>query len=121
MDFLDLEVIKSRTLLLSVNVPSPEVVLADPEEGSIFFVFELHYIPNDEAGVSRMIPLDEHHAKIEIEIRPDALVEPSKPMRVGTYGANHRPLYLGFAVEPQMGNSGRHNVTITFYVGKEVN
>ena len=77
MTFQELDIIKSRTLVLKNNIPSGEVILTDPSEGDMYFTF------------------------------------------VGTYGPDHKELFLGFVVQPQLANSGQHNVIITFYTGKE--
>ncbi len=122
MTFQNLDVIKSRTLLLTVGVPSPEILLADPNGDDIYFVFELLYARPDGGSVTRLMPRDPRHAKIEIEIPENTLlVEPSEPLRVGSYGSRQQPLFIGFVVEPQTGFSDRYKLTVTFYVGKEVN
>lgn len=120
MTFQSLDVIKSRTLLLTVGEPSPEILLVDPDGGDIYFVFELLYAQPGSRGVTRLLPRDPFHAKIEIEITRNSLVEPSEPIPVGTYGAHHLPLYVGFAVSPQYNGTEKHDVTVTFYVRKEV-
>lgn len=120
MNIQDLDVIKSRTLFLKKNIPSSEVVLVDPYEGDMYFTFELRYISHGEKAETRFISRDTHHADVVIDTRPNAITEPDVPIEIGSYGPEHKTLYLGFVVQPQIANSGQHNVIVTFYTGKEV-
>lgn len=120
MTFQDLDIIKSRTLVLKANTPSGEVILVDPSEGDMYFTFSLKYVEPDIIPRTNFTSIDRFHATVEIETRPNAITEPGQPISIGTYGDDHKPLYLGFVVQPQIANSGQHNVIITFYTGKEV-
>ena len=119
MNISDLDVIKSRTLFLRKNEPSGEVILVDPAEGDMYFTFELRYIDPDQKAQTRFTSRDAFHADVVIETRPNAITEPDEPIRFGNYGPDHKPLYLGFVVQPQIAQSGQHNVIVTFYTGKE--
>lgn len=114
----DLTVIKSRTLVLREHEKSSEIVLTDDVEGDMYFSFELMYIPDNAEGKVRYNPIDDFHAKIEIDAYPTAVTEMSKPAKIGTY-QNDYPLYFSIVVEPQLEQSKSHNVLITFYKGKE--
>ena len=120
MTFQELDVIKSRTLLLSLNEQSPEVVLVDPAEGDMYFIFRLQLVAQGSEVTSKVTVVDPHHCTITIDIVDNALIEPSEPIPLGTYGASHKSLYLGFTVKPQMGVPGRYDFTVTFYTRKEV-
>ncbi|MDE6096316.1 MAG: hypothetical protein K2G52_09010 [Muribaculaceae bacterium] len=120
MTFQDLDVIKSRTLFMKQGLHSGEVLLVDPDGGDMYFTFELRYTAEGSAGSTRFSSRDSHHADVIIDTRPNAITEPSEPIRIGTYGADNKPLYLGFVVQPQIGDTGLHNVIVTFYTGKEV-
>lgn len=115
----DFEVIKSRTLVLKSGEPSSEVILTDPQGGDMYFTFRLDYIHDSGSGDTRLTATDSHHALVEIQTRPNAITKPSEYLELGTYG-NGKPLYLGFVVQPQIAQSGEHNVIITFYTRKEV-
>ncbi|MBD5181011.1 MAG: hypothetical protein HDS98_00470 [Bacteroidales bacterium] len=119
MTFQELDIIKSRTLVLKNNIPSGEVILTDPSEGDMYFTFVLKYIDKDAVPRTNFTSVDRFHARVEIETRPNAITEPGQPIPVGTYGPDHKELFLGFVVQPQLANSGQHNVIITFYTGKE--
>lgn len=119
MNIQNLDVIKSRTLFLKKNVPSSEVVLVDPSEGDMYFTFELRYIAQGEKAETRFTSRDAFHADVVIDTRPNAITEPDEPIRIGEYGPERKPLYLGFVVQPQLAQSGQHNVIVTFYTGKE--
>lgn len=121
MRFQDLDIIKSRTLVLKKNIPSGEVILTDVSGGDMYFTFVLRYIGQDEKAQTHFKSIDDFHADVEIETRPNAITEPDEPIIIGTYGPDDKPLYLGFVVQPQIANSGQHNVIVTFYTGKEVN
>lgn len=116
----DLTVIKSRTLLLKNGVRSSEVLLADQEGGDSYLTFELRYVGENAPGITDWTTSDPHHAAFTIDVRPNAITRPGEPIFIGTYGAKNLPLYLGFVVQPQIGDSGEHETTITFYIRKEV-
>lgn len=116
----DLDVIKSRTLVLKKNIPSAEVILVDPFEGDMYFTFEIRYAEQGEKASTTFTSRDAFHADVVIDTRPNAITEPDKPIRIGNYGKDHKPLFLGFVVQPQIADSGQHNVIVTFYTGKEV-
>jgi|GEM_PF-1832883 len=116
----DLEIIKSRPLFLKNGERSGEVVLVDPDGGDMFFTFELHYAEDKNEGKTRFRALDAHHAEFVIDTLPDAITKPEDFIEIGTYGASSKPLYMGFVVQPQIAQSGEHNVIITFYTRKEV-
>ena len=120
MNTQDLDVIKSRTLVLRKNESSAEVVLVDPAGGDMYFTFELRYVAQGEPSETRFTSRDAFHANVVIDTRPNAITEPDAPIRIGNYGPLHKELYLGFVVQPQIANSGQHNVIVTFYAGKEV-
>ena len=115
----DLTVIKSRNLVLKEHERSSEVLLADPEGGDSYLSFELRYVANDAAGFTDWTVIDPHHAAFIIDVRPNAITRPTEPILIGTYGAANYPLYLGFVVQPQIGQSREHEVTISFYINKE--
>lgn len=119
MNEKNLEIIKDRTLVLKAHERSNEIVLVDPDGGNMFLTFELRYIGENDSGSTTIKPLDLHHVEVVIETRPDAITKPSMLIELGTY-ADTRPLFLGFVVQPQLANSGEHNVIVTFYAGKEV-
>lgn len=121
MTFQDLDIIKSRTLVLRVNTPSGEVILTDPAGGDMYFTFELRYTNPNEESKTNLVSHDAYHATVTIDTRPNAITEPEEPIRVGNYGPANKPLYLGFVVQPQIGQSGQHTVIITFYTAKEGN
>lgn len=116
----DLEVIKSRTLVLKCNERSSDIVLVDPTGGDMYFTFELKYVTEECNGTTQLTATDPYHADVVIDTRPNAITKPNGFIHLGTYGYG-RPLYLGFVVQPQIGQSGEHNVIVTFYTGKEVN
>ncbi len=113
----DLEIIKSRTLVLKNGEKSGSVVLVDPVGGDMYLPFELKYIGEQSAGTTSLSASDPHHADFVIEVRPNSMTKPTELMLIGTYGKG-TPLYLGFVVQPQI--AGEHNVIITFYKEKEV-
>jgi len=115
----DLTVIKNRTLVLKEREKSSEILLADPEGEDSFLSFELRYVSDSASGYTDWSVSDPHHAAFLIDVRPNAITRPNKPILIGTYGKNNYPLFLGFVVQPQIGHSGEHEVTITFYIGKE--
>lgn len=119
MDEKDLVVIKSRTLTLKERVASDEVVLTDPVGGDMFFTFELFYIPEDHNGKIRFSPVDDFHAKFDVDTYPTAVTEIVAPARIGTYEDKYA-LYCKIVVEEQTPQTGNHNVIITFLRGKEV-
>lgn len=116
----DLEIIKSRQLFLRNGVRSSEVLLADPDGGDSYLTFEIRHIGENAPGITDWTTTDSHHAAFVIDARPNAITRPESPIYIGTYGANNRPLYLGFVIQPQIGQSEEHEATITFYLGKEV-
>lgn len=115
----NLEIIKDRTLVLKQGETSNELKLVDPHGDDMFLTFELKYISGEGAGFTRIKAPDSQHANIIIETRPNAVTEPEDYIELGTY-SDGTPLYIGFVVQPQIAQSGLHNVIITFYKGKEV-
>lgn len=115
----DLTVIKSRTLILKVRERSSEVLLSDPEGGDTYLTFELRNVPEGSAGYTDWRARDNQHADFTIDIQPNAITRPNAPILIGSYGKESHPLYLGFVVQPQIGQTSEHEVTITFYIGKE--
>lgn len=116
----DLEIIKSRPLFLKNGERSSEVVLVDPDGGDMFFTFELRYAEDKNKGKTRLRAIDAHHAEFIIDTLPEAITKPADFIEIGTYGVLNKPLYMGFVVQPQIAQSGEHNVIITFYTRKEV-
>ena len=116
----DLDVIKTRTLMLKNGVCSSEIVLTDPDGGDMYFTFEIRYISDTKLSQTHIYVTDIHHAKLVIDTTPAAITKPKEMIEIGTYGKNNKKLYLGFYVQPQIVQDGDHNVTITFYTGKEV-
>ena len=114
----DLEIIKNRTLVLKQGERSSELKLVDPEGGDMYLVFELKYIKSNEHGTTQITPTDPYHASVVIETLPNSITEPEDYIKIGTYG-DGAPLYLGFVVQPQIAQSGQHNVIVTFYKEKE--
>ena len=118
MDIKDLVVIKSRTLVLKNRENSDEVVLVDPNGEDAYFRFEIIYIPDDVEGKIRFTPLDDRHAKIEIDTKPLAVTETKTPIRIGTYEGKY-PLFFEVVVQEQTPQTESHNVIVTFLRGKE--
>lgn len=118
MNEQDLVVIKSRTLTLKERVISDEVVLVDSVGGDMYFMFELRYVPEDTDGRIRFCPIDDFHAKFEIDTYPTAVTEIIAPAYIGTY-ENKYDLYCKIVVNEQTPQTGSHNVIITFLRGKE--
>lgn len=115
----DLTIIKSRSLVLKNGERSSEIVLVDSEgDGDMYFTFELQYVNDASNGTTQMKVKDHSHADFTIGIMPNAFTRPSDFIRIGTYGVDRKPLYLGFVVQPQIGDSGEHNVIVTFYTNK---
>lgn len=115
----NLEIIKDGTLVLKQGEVSNELKLVDPQGDDMFLTFELKYISREETAFTRIKTTDPQHANIIIETRPNAVTEPSEYIELGTY-SDGAPLYIGFVVQPQIAQSGLHNVIVTFYKGKEV-
>ena len=115
----DLEIIKNLQLFLKKAERSGEVVLADPIGGNMYLTFELRYVADGEIGKTNISSSDPHGAEVVIETKPNAITRPTEPIRLGTY-ENIKPLYLGFVVQPQIAQSGEHEVSITFYLEKGV-
>lgn len=115
----DLTVIKSRTLLLKDGVRSSEVLLADADGGDSYLTFELRYVGENAPGVTDWTTSDPHHAAFIIEVRPNAITRPEEPILIGSYGNPGKPLYLNFVVQPQIAQTGEHETTVFFCVGKE--
>lgn len=121
MSARELELIKDRQLFLKNGECSSEVVLVDANgEGDMYFAFNLNYVKEAEKPQTHIQIVDSHHATLAIDIVPGTVTKPVSPVRIGTYGAEKRNLYISFVVEPQMTASGEHPVNISFYVGKEV-
>ena len=116
----DLEIIKSRTLFLKEGDKSSEIILVDPCNGDMYFTFELKYIEDIVSAKTKLSIKDEHHAELVIDTTPNGITKPENVIELGTYGAENRPLYIGFVIQPQIANSSEHNVIITFYTRKEV-
>lgn len=118
MNDKDLEIIKDRQLFLKSGERSTDVVLVDSEgDGDMYFSFELQYTSDENKGKTDVNVLDSHHAHFVIETMPKAVTQPKKLIRIGNYGKDGKPLYVGFLVQPQI--SGEvHSVTISFYVEK---
>lgn len=115
----ELEIIKDGTLVLRQGEKSNEVKIDDPNGENMYLSFELRYINDDEHGHTRVNAIDAQHANLVIDTKPNAIVEPTENIKLGTYN-DGTPLYLYFVVQPQIGQSGQHNVVITFLKEKEV-
>lgn len=115
----ELEIIKDGTLVLRQGEKSNEVKIDDPNGENMYLSFELRYINDDEHGHTRINAIDSQHAHLVIDTKPNAIVEPTENIKLGTYN-DGTPLYLNFVVQPQIGQSGQHNVIITFLKEKEV-
>lgn len=116
----DFTIIKSRSLVLKNGERSRDVVLADSDgDGDMFFTFELRYVKDSSKGATHSIYKGPNRAEFIIEVKPNAFTQPSDLLEIGTYGIEREPLFLGFVVQPQIGNSGMHNVIITFYTRKK--
>lgn len=115
----ELTVIKSRTLILKEREKSSEVLLADPDGGDTYLTFELRYVSESGAGFTDWKVIDSQHASFVIDVRANAITRPNEPILIGTFGKKEYPLYLGFVVQPQIGQTSEHEVTITFYIRKE--
>lgn len=114
----DLENIKSRQLFLKPGQKSSEVVLADPT-GDMYFTFELNYINDNMQGTTKWSSKGSYSGEFKIDTRPNSVTKPISPIKVGTYGKENKSLYVGFVVMPQIPQTGEHEVTVTFYLGKE--
>ena len=115
----DLTIINSRSLMLKNGEHSSEIVLVDSAgDGDMYFTFKLQYVDDAKKGNTKISIKDSYHADFIIGIMPNALTRPYDFIRIGTYGHDKRPLYLGFVVQPQIGDSGEHNVIVTFYTSK---
>ena len=112
----ELEIIKSRTLVLKAGERSGTVWLVDPEGGDIYLTFELRHIGDHENLSTHFTSPDAHHVDFVIYVRPHSTTRPSELLRIGDYGAGY-PLYLGFVVQPQI--SGEHSVIVTFCKGRK--
>lgn len=116
----DLTIIKSRPLVLKNGERSSEIVLADNSgDGDMFFTFEIRYVNDVKEGQTTVTVKDKFHASFVIGVMPNAFTRPSDFIRIGSYGAEKKPLYLGFVVQPQIAESGEHNVIVTFYTSKK--
>lgn len=83
----------------------------------MYFTFELRYTDDKTSGKTRINVIDSHHAQLIIDTLPNAVTKPDRFIELGTFGPGNRPLYIGFVVQPHIGNE--HNVLITFYTRKE--
>lgn len=112
----ELEVIKTRTLFLKAGTRSERILLADPA-GDMYFTFLLRYTDGDKHETTFRVPTSQL-AEFEIGTTPNGITRPLHPIEIGTYGKDRKPLYVGFVVQPQVIQSGEHQVLITFYTGK---
>lgn len=112
-----LEIIKTRNIFLKEGQTSDEIVLVDNlGEGNMYFTFCLKYISNGNEGNTHFNIIDEHHADIIIETRPNAVTKLNSPYKLGTYEKN-KDLLINFVVQPCDADK-THSVTITFYTTK---
>lgn len=111
----DLEVIKTRTFFLRAEEWSEKILLADPT-GDMHFTFKLHYA--NKTNETTFNVLNPHLAEFVIDTTPNGITKPLHPIAIGTYGENDKPLFISFVVQPQIIQSGEHQVLVTFYTGK---
>lgn len=115
----ELELILGSQFLLKDGITSPEVLLHDATgEGDMFFTFTIKHVDQDNVETSVSI-IDKFHAAFTIETKPDALIRPDEPIKIGTYSDKEYPLYVTFAVFPQITNTGEHNVSVSFLIRRE--
>lgn len=112
----DLEVIKTRTFFLKEGERSEKILLVDPA-GDMHFTFKLHYT-DGKTNETTFTVANPHLAEFVIDTTPNGITRPLQPIEIGTYGEDEKPLFLGFVVQPQIIQSGEHQVLITFYTGK---
>ena len=112
----DLEVIKTRTFFLKAEERSEKILLSDPT-GDMHFTFKLHYTDN-ETNETTFNVLNPHLAEFGIDTTPNGITRPLHPIAIGSYGENEKPLFISFVVQPQIIQSGEHQVLVTFYTGK---
>lgn len=115
----NLELINSFSLFLKNGEISSEVRLSDPEDGDSYLTFLLRHIDNSVAGSTNFEVIDIKHAKFLIDVRPHSITRPSTPILIGTYGKDNRPMYLNFVIQPQIANTGEHEVTVSLYLSKK--
>lgn len=111
----ELELIKTRNIILKTGEESEELVLVDEKEGDMYFSFLLEYVSEGMPTKTRMHVTDKFHAKFTIETIPSAIMG-FEPHKIGTYG-NDRGLYIAIRCEP-CNALGEHGLLISFYTEK---
>lgn len=114
----DFEKLKDYHLSLKIGEKSPELVLEDLGNETMYFTFELRYIDNIALGKTTLSSVDDTHAELIIETTSNAITKPEKYIEIGTYGSDERPLYIDFIVQPQISETKEHDITIIFYIKK---
>lgn len=113
-----LELIKTRTIFLKEGQTSGEVVLVDGVGGNMYFTFLLKYINKEGTGRTHFGVIDDYHASMTIETKPNSFTQLDEPLEIGTYQKT-RTLYIDVAVEPCMNSEERlHRVTVSFYTNQ---
>lgn len=118
MNRKDFEKIKDYHLNLKIGEKSPELVLEDPGNETMYFTFELRYVDNITLGKTSLSATDSFHAEFIIETTPNAITKPNEYIEIGTYGSDEKNLFIDFTVQPEISNTREHEITITFYTKK---
>ncbi len=114
----EMEIVKDATLVLRQGEKSNEFIIDDPSGENMYLTFELRYIKDNEQGITQIKATDTQHANLIIDTKPNAIVEPMEYIKLGTYD-DGTPLYLRFVVQPQIAQSGQHNVIVMFLKEKK--
>lgn len=80
-----LELIKTRTIFLKEGQTSGEVVLVDEVGGNMYFTFLLKYINKEGTGRTHFGVIDDYHASMTIETKPNSFTQLDEPLEIGTY------------------------------------
>ena len=112
----NLDILKTREIEIKINEWSNDVILIDGDE-QMYFRFCLHLVSESTSARTFIDVIDTFHADITIATPPNSIVKSSKPMEIGTYGNEHKKLYIGFSVTPPI-VIGEINyiIKITFYI-----
>ena len=107
-----MNLIKTRTLLLTEGVTSSEIVLTDDVGGDMYFRIKIEYIEEENRSTDFNV-IDPFHADVTIKTTPDSFTRLNEPQNIGKY--ENKELYFDFLVEPCISEEDGHKVTISFY------